>query len=169
MNTARSSFPLVGNVHCHKCRNGNPVPGKDPGNHLCLPNNELYINYNVSVTDLVEKSDTLVGGFILPTAYVVPGYTMLPCPLECIHGSNSSRIWKIAHGAASSGLCYIYLTTTGAVTLVFYRVDGTRESTRSLPSISRLSVYFNRFRNGLTNVPPTANPGVHGAEGGFEA
>jgi hypothetical protein len=169
MNTARASFPQVGTPICHRCRNGNPAPTKDPSNHLCVPNPDLYIGYGVNVGDLVEKSDTLVGGFVHPSNYIISGYTMLPCPFECIIGSNNNRVWKIAHGASANGLCYIYVTTAGAVTMVFYKLDGTRELSRNLPSVSRILIYFNRFRNGLAITPPTGNPGIHSGDGGLEA
>lgn len=167
MNTARASFPETGAAYCHRCRNTRAV-GKDPEQHLCVPNENLYVSYGVNITDLFEKSDTLVGGFVHPKAYVIPGYTMMPCPLECIIGTNNERIWKIGQGASANGLCYIYLTRANCV-LTFYKLDGTRQSARNLPMINRLVVYFNRFRNGLAIVEPPGNPGVSSGDGGLEA
>jgi len=168
MNTGRASYPQNTTPFCHRCRNGNPVPTKDPADHLCVPNNQLYVSYGVNVADLVEKSDTLVGGFVQPSAFVIPGYTMFPCPFECVVGS-SNKVWKIGHGASANGCCYIYVTTAGTVNIVFYKLDGTRELTRTLPSISRIPIYFNRFRSGLSLIPPTSNPGISQGGGDLNA
>lgn len=159
MANATPSFSSNNNVFCHRCRSTSGTGSNDPPNHLCVLDSSLYVARVYTPNDLFDNYMQAVGGFTLPVQFLETGFTNFPCPIEMISTSNGGDFIKVGHGCATSGPYYVYLRRDGTLSMTYYRVNGTRISSRNLSNVSAIAIHYNRPTASATAPPPSGFAG----------